>query len=192
MINYIQESDRFYKIKGNLGLLQCNSMYPTPDIDTNLKTISRFKELFPNTTIGYSDHSIGSTACEVALSLGAEILEVHFTDTRDGKTFRDHLISYTKEEINQLKEKSIRILDMLGNYKKTKTRSEIESGHPSSFRRAVYLTKDLTTGHIISKDDLCFLRPCHGIPSKDWKKIIGKKLKCDHKRLQQLDENMFI
>ena len=48
---------------------------------------------------GYSDHTVGSMALEVAAIRGAEVLEFHFTDERDNKTFRDHAVSLTCEEV---------------------------------------------------------------------------------------------
>ncbi|MCB0392290.1 MAG: N-acetylneuraminate synthase family protein [Bdellovibrionales bacterium] len=189
VIQYIQNSDDFYKSPDNLAVLQCNSMYPTPDEDINLKTIRKYQELFPEVTVGYSDHSLDTLAAMTSIALGAKIIEVHFTDSREGKTFRDHLVSFTKDEIDQLYTDGLRIQKQLGSPLKQPTKSEIESGHVTSFRRAVYFNKDLPEGHTIQIEDLCFLRPCHGIPAKDWKKLIGKRIKHNTKAFTKISKD---
>ncbi|EIM77274.1 N-acetylneuraminate synthase [Nitritalea halalkaliphila LW7] len=103
-VQYISDSDTFYKLPGNLAVLQCTSMYPITQGDANLHVMSRFQTLF-NLPVGYSDHTEGSLALEVAVAMGAQILEFHFTDSREGKSFRDHRVSLTCEEVIELRAK---------------------------------------------------------------------------------------
>ena len=56
--------------------------------------------------VGYSDHTQGTYAAEIAVALGAQILELHFTDSRENKKFRDHKVSFTANEIKTLIEKT--------------------------------------------------------------------------------------
>lgn len=186
VVDFIRNADPFYRSAANLAILQCNSMYPTPDEDLNLSTMTRFKELF-DVTVGYSDHSIGSLASKVAIGLGAKIIETHFTDSREGKTFRDHKVSLTKDEIDDLYDEGLRIQKMLGSPKKQPTKSEVETGHTVSFRRAVYFQRAMKKGEVVKEEDLVFLRPCHGISAMETAAVVGKRLKKDHEPLSRID-----
>ena len=74
---------KFLKQKNsNFCFLHTTSLYPTPDHLVRLDAIREMKENFRNIEIGYSDHTIGLTACVSAISLGANIIEKHFTDTK--------------------------------------------------------------------------------------------------------------
>jgi len=134
-VNYIQSLDKFYKNPDNLALLQCTSMYPITFEDANLNVMRKYFEK-TGLTIGYSDHTIGSKALEVAFAMGANILEFHFTDTRKGKEFRDHKVSLTKPEVK-------RLISNIKDIKKLKGSSlkkplEVEGNHRTTFRRGVY------------------------------------------------------
>ena len=65
-----------------IGIMQCTSMYPTDDEDINLSIIPELKKLFKY-EIGFSDHSVGDLALLISYLKGANILEFHFTDTRE-------------------------------------------------------------------------------------------------------------
>lgn len=184
-IKFLVKNNRKYKSKKNLAVLQCTSSYPTEDKDSNLNVI---KTLLKNNSItpGYSDHTTGSLALKIAYSLGAKVLEFHFTDTRKNKIFRDHKASLTPTETTELIKDIKRINELLGSELKKPTRSEIKSQHIISFRRAVFLNRDYLKGQVIRKKDLLFLRPNVGLDSRDFKKIIGKKTKANIKKLQQI------
>ena len=173
-INFIKKSNSAYKKKNMIAVMQCTSMYPTDDIDVNLNVIDQFKKSF-DLNIGYSHHAFGDLALQIAYIKGASIMEFHFTDDRKGKTFRDHLISLTKNEVMNLILKFKKIKKLLINYEKNTLKSEINSGHVKSFRRAIYLNKDIQKGKIISKDDLVCLRPNEGLDARKIDKILSKK-----------------
>lgn len=188
-IDYIQSVNSDYKSAEMLAVLQCTSMYPIPSSDANLNVIKRLKDL-TNLTIGYSDHTEGSKALNYAVAIGAEILEFHFTDSREGKQFRDHKVSLTPFEINELIQEIQLINDLKGVNIKTPVLIEIENGHVESFRRAVYPSKNIKAGEILTEDNLTVLRPNHGIDSRDFDKLIGKRLKKDVLKHQKLDWNL--
>ncbi|WP_166382081.1 MULTISPECIES: N-acetylneuraminate synthase family protein [unclassified Polaribacter] len=177
-VKFIQNLDSLYLDKQYLSVLQCTSMYPIPYSSANLSVMDTYKKE-TDLTIGYSDHTEGSYALEIAVAMGAEILEFHFTDSRENKEFRDHKVSLTKNEVLDLISKIKKINDLKGNPIKTPTEIEIETGHCTSFRRAVYPIRNLKAGTIITKDDLAYLRPNHGIDARDYKEVIGKTLKED-------------
>ncbi len=184
-VRYIQIKNKKYTGSNFFALLQCTSMYPIPPVDANLNVMIEYKKRF-NLTVGYSDHTIGSTAVETAIAMGAEIIEFHFTDERAGKTFRDHQISFTKEEVIQLIERIKIVNSLKGNGEKKPLKSEIESGHIACFRRGIYLSRDLKKGEIIEKGDIVALRPNHGISSKDFDKVIGRVVKKNLNKYQRL------
>jgi len=184
-IDYIQSKDNIYKTRNFLALLQCTSMYPIPSRDANLNVMNDFKRRF-NLLSGYSDHTIGSTAVETAVAMGGDIIEFHFTDERQGKTFRDHQISFTKTEVIDLIKKINQINILKGDGLKTPLKSEIDSNHITTFRRGIYFNKDMKKGEIISNNDIVALRPNHGIDARYFKKLINKKLNQDVKKHQKL------
>lgn len=185
-VDYIKSHDSRYENPEYLALLQCTSMYPIPDEDANLKVIDLLKENF-GLAVGYSDHTEGTVAVEAAVAMGAEIIEMHFTDTREGKSFRDHKVSFTCAEIKNLIKRINKIQTMKGKKTKTPTTSEIKSGHIDTFRRAVYPIHDLPSGTVLTDRKLAILRPNHGIDARDYEKLVGKTLKNDVKAYQMLD-----
>ncbi len=189
-VKFITGLDKSYITDRKLALMQCSAMYPIPDEDANLNVMLSLREK-TSLPVGYSDHTLGTDALETAAAMGAEILEMHFTDTRQHKTFRDHKIALTAPEIENLIEKIKKIYLLQGNYDKKPVTSEIQAGHVISFRRGVYPLTDLPAGHKIDKTDLVTLRPCHGIGANHFYEIVGKTLKIDVKKLQLLGWNMF-
>ena len=177
-VEFIQSIDSSYVTDGKLALLQCSSMYPIPDEDANLNVIKTYMKRF-NLPVGYSDHTVGTYAVEVAAIMGAQILEVHFTDTRDGKEFRDHQVSLTKTEISTLIERIKKVRNLQGSTDKVPTPSEVASGHVKSFRRSLYVKHDLRKGHLIREEDLVALRPVVGLGAQHYTKILGHKLNKD-------------
>jgi len=103
-VKFVQKLDPIYSDKDYLSVLQCTSMYPIPFSDANLSTMDAFRK-DTNLTIGYSDHTEGMYALEIAVAMGAEILEFHFTDSRENKEFRDHKVSLTRDEVLELIQK---------------------------------------------------------------------------------------
>lgn len=185
VVLFIQSLDDRYKKAEYLALLQCSSMYPIPDQDANLNVINWLRDRF-HLTVGYSDHTIGTEAAETAVAMGAEILELHFTDSRQYKSFRDHQVSFTPEEIEHLVQKIKRIKTLQGSPKKSPTESEINADHVESFRRAVYPLRDLPAGTVITEEDLVVLRPNHGIDARKFEQVVGKTARRDLRAYERL------
>ena len=93
--------------------MHTTSLYPTPDHLVRLDAIREMNENFRNIEIGYSDHTIGLTACVSAISLGANIIEKHFTDTKK-RSGPDIICSMDQIELKQIISESKRIF----NFKK--------------------------------------------------------------------------
>ena len=175
-VAFIERTDRRYLDERKLAILQCTSAYPCPDEDANLETMVALRERF-GLPVGFSDHTEGSVAIEAAVALGAEIIEKHFTDTREGKTFRDHKVSLTSAEVRETLARMRRIVVMRGAREKRPTAAEENSGHVTSFRRSVYAAKPLRAGTVLTAEDLTVLRPAHGIAASRFDDVVGRRLR---------------
>ncbi len=184
-INFIIKNNKKYQKSENLSVMQCTSSYPTDDLEANLRVITNLSKR-KGITAGYSDHTLGSLALKTAYSLGAQVLEFHFTDTRKNKSFRDHKVSLNLLETKELIEDLKRIKDMLGSGEKKPTKNEIKSKHIYSFRRGVFLNKNISKGQVIEEKDLISLRPNVGIDARLYSKVIGKKAKRNILKLEKL------
>ena len=173
-IDYICGLNPTYLNRDSLLLLQCTALYPTPNSDVNLLAMTTLASE-TGYKIGYSHHTIDTLAAEIAVALGASVVEIHFTDDRKKETFRDHQLSFQNEDLKQLKSKIKMIRGLLGTEEKHPTKLEIESGHISSFRRALFLSRDVCAGEIIGYDDLVALRPAIGISADSLESVVGKK-----------------
>jgi len=184
-VHYLQACNSIYKQADMLAVLQCTSMYPINAEDAHLSVMNRYREK-TGLTVGYSDHTMGSKALFYAVAMGAEVLEFHFTDEREGKTFRDHKVSLTPAEVKELIEEIRLIKAYQGSPLKQATQIELDNGHELSFRRAVYPKTDLKAGTVLQAEMLTVLRPNHGIDARDFDKVVGKTLKVDLKEHQKL------
>ena len=158
--------------KKNISLMHCVSSYPCKNEDLNLSFISKLKkyEFIP----GYSDHSLGINGCVQAFSLGAKIIEKHFTLNELKKSkFRDHKHSATPSQFKKLRKKIEQIIKMNGNGIK-----KIEKGERYEIiksRRSLHASKNINKGDTLTKYNTVFLRPDGEIkPSQNF--FYGKKL----------------
>ncbi len=118
--------------KAHVTLLHCVSEYPTSDVDASLKSIRFLRERFPDSAIGYSDHTIGTVACIAAVALGAKLIEKHFTldKSLEGS---DHILSADPAEMAAIAHGCRRVGNMLGEFKKQPTAGELENSQIMRF-----------------------------------------------------------
>lgn len=175
ILDHIKKTYKFYD-KHHLAILQCTSMYPIDYKDANLRVIQRYKDI-TNLTVGYSDHTVGFFANIIAYSMGAEVIEFHFTDDKNNNSYRDHQISLDKNDVKLLIEglKSVNLLK--GDSKKKLLPIEIENQHHNSFRRSLYALNDIKKGEEIKIQNITALRPLVGIDARYYLDIIGMKAK---------------
>lgn len=183
VIEFMKQNGDYYMDGSNIAVLQCTSMYPIPPDDANLNVMYAYDSLNVG-AVGYSDHTEGMYALEIAVAMGAQILEFHFTDSRENKTFRDHKVSLTRNEVLSLIERIEIIKKLQGS--KIKKPLPVEGDHVTTFRRACYFNQDVPAGTVITEDMLCYLRPNHGIDARQFDKLLGKKTSFDRKANQQL------
>ena len=169
--------------KNQITVLHCNTEYPTPMIDVNLKAMLTIKEKL-GVSIGYSDHTLGIEVPIAAVALGAEVIEKHFTLDR-GLKGPDHKASLEpKELINMVS--SIRNIEKAISGTGIKEASLSEKKNIHIARKSIHLSKDLTSGSIIKEQDIISLRPGDGICTMNWEDIIGKQVNKDLKRFTKL------
>ncbi len=185
-LEFIKSVNNNYRDPNNLALLQCTSSYPTPDSDTNLLVMKTLMDEFDE-VVGYSDHSVDSYAAEIAVAMGAEILELHFTDNKKNTSFRDHQVSFTTQGIQELVSQIKRIHALKGSTKKEPTKSEIHAGMIQSFRRGIYAARDLSKGEVLEYSDLVVLRPMINVDGRSFKKMVGRTLKKSVSKLKRID-----
>ena len=190
-VDFIHKENPKYELDGMLAILQCVAMYGAPSNTlANINVIDTLQLQFPKKVIGYSDHTIGTLACEVAVSKGARVLEVHFTDDKN-REFRDHHISMDKNDIRSLKKKTKSILELIGKEEKVPIPDVETEERIREFRRGCFLKQDYPAGTLITESMLDCLRPCVGIPAESVFSIIGKSLTRDVKALQPLEFKYF-
>ncbi|MCD4729541.1 MAG: N-acetylneuraminate synthase family protein [Bacteroidales bacterium] len=165
------------KEEGNedIILLHCVSNYPTDYRDLNLNFMLKMHDLF-GFSVGLSDHTLGVENAMVAASLGAKIIEKHFTTDPDmDKEYpgADHDIAITPSELKQLSVFCDKIPLIMGN--SDRVFSENENNGRQKMRRSWYARKNIFPGEVFSMSNMVALRPVRGISVADEKKIIGKK-----------------
>lgn len=188
-VDFVASLDAAYVDERKLALLQCTAAYPCPDEDANLRAMDLLRAEF-GLPVGYSDHTIGSEAALAAAAMGAEILEMHFTDQREGKTFRDHFVSVTRDETRELLERIRRVAVLRGRAVKEPTAAEIRDGHVDSFRRSVYASRAIRAGETFSEDNLTVLRPRHGLSAHRFDEALGRTARRDigeHEAIREED-----
>lgn len=172
-------------------LLHCVAMYGDPQHSfAHLLAIKVLQERFPDLKIGYSDHTIGNSACQVALALGANILEFHFTDDKS-REFRDHHISLDKADLQNLLVRAREITELLGQQDKEPVAAVETPARIREFRRGLYLARDMRAGERIEAQDLVTLRPFTGIDPRDYRSLIGKQLLRDVEKFETLEWGFF-
>lgn len=175
--------------EGNLALLHCVSSYPVPIEEANLSKIKTMIGKYPRASIGYSDHTIGNEAAIYAVSIGAKIIEKHFTIDKHYSLFRDHQLSADPKEFMELV-KSIRKFEMLkGNG--DLTIQECEKEIQIEVRRSIAAKTNLKKGDKLSLNDITWVRPGTGIAPGKENLIIGRILAKELKQGQLLSLDDF-
>jgi len=169
--------------KNQISILHCNTEYPTPLKDVNLKAMLTLKEKF-GVNVGYSDHTLGIEVPIAAVALGATIIEKHFTLNRN-LPGPDHVASLEPNELKSMVE-AIRNIELAISGNGIKTPSESETKNINIARKSIHLANDLSNGHIITESDLIALRPGDGISPMIWESIIGKKLSVNKYKFDKL------
>jgi len=155
----------------DIKLLHCNTEYPTPFEDVNLKAMQTMREAF-ELEVGYSDHTKGIEVPIAAVALGATVIEKHFTLDRnmDGP---DHKASLEPDELKLMVESIRNIEKALGNGDKTPSQSEKKNIGVA--RKSIVAKKNIKYGDILTDENITVKRPGTGISPMKWNEVIGTR-----------------
>jgi len=159
--------------KEDIIVLHCNTEYPTPMNDVNLKAMNTIG-LELNVNFGYSDHTLGIEIPVAAVALGATVIEKHFTLDRN-LSGPDHRASLEPSELKDMVS-AIRNIELAISGDGKKYPSKSESKNKEIARKSIYTSRALKKGIILSEADLISLRPGDGISPMRWNEVIGKQL----------------
>lgn len=177
MANLNEVSDAFNVLlrhgmdKSEITLLHCNSEYPTPMEDVNLRAMLTLREHF-GVAVGFSDHTMGIEVPIAAVGMGAKVIEKHFTLDKkmDGP---DHTSSLEPFEMKKMVDSIRNIEKALGSGVKAPTRSE--QGNINVIRKSLVAAKAIKVGEVFTPENVTAKRPGGGLSPMLWQEVIGRR-----------------
>ncbi|MCX5829755.1 MAG: N-acetylneuraminate synthase family protein [Deltaproteobacteria bacterium] len=175
-LSEIKEAVEWIERSGTpLALLHCVLNYPTAYKDANLGMILDLRNKFPDKIIGYSDHTLPGDMkiLEIAVLLGAIILEKHFTLDKN-LPGNDHYHAMDKDDLQKFRKNLEDVFNMLGSF----TVSSLESEEPArrNARRSLVARRSIPQNKVLEPDDLTWKRPGTGISPLYMEQVIGQKV----------------
>lgn len=167
-----------------ITVLHCNTQYPTPMADVNLRAMNTLGTSF-QVKVGYSDHTLGVEVPIAAVAMGATVIEKHFTLSRS-LPGPDHRASLEPSELATMVSGIRNIEVALGSGIKRPSPSEQEN-RPIA-RKSIHTARPLDAGHVIQTEDLVMLRPGDGISPMQYDRILGRSLRAPLPAFFQLRE----
>jgi N,N'-diacetyllegionaminate synthase len=156
--------------KDQIILLHCNTEYPTPYSDVNLRVMQTLSRCF-GIIVGYSDHTKGIEVPIAAVALGAKVIEKHFTLDKN-LPGPDHVASLDPEELKNMVLGIRHIEAALGSPVKRVTASEEKNIHVA--RKSIVAASDIVAGEILNENNIAVKRPGTGISPMLWDDVIGR------------------
>lgn len=169
----VRAVDNILNYNQDLILFHCTASYPANVEDMNLLVIPELIKMFPNLTIGLSDHENGIDAASIAYMLGARAFEKHFTLNRSWKG-TDQSFSLEPEGLRKLIRNLNRIPTLLGNSNKQLLESEKKPLKKMS--KSIVANGDLKQGTILTSQHISLKCPSGGLPPYEIQNVIGKRL----------------
>lgn len=172
----LQEIDEAIKVlktndTSDITLLHCNTQYPTPYKDVNLRAMETLRNRY-KVKVGYSDHTKGIEVPIAAVALGAEVIEKHFTLDKN-LPGPDHKASLEPKELAAMVSSIRNIEEALGSPNKTASNSEREN--IAIARKSIVAAMNIKKGEILTVDNLTTKRPGTGISPMRWNEVLGSK-----------------
>lgn len=161
--------------KEKITILHCNTEYPTPMKDVNLRAMLHIQSEF-NVRFGYSDHTYGIEVPIAAVALGANVIEKHFTLSRDMEG-PDHKASLEPTELKNMVGAIRNIEIALGDGIKKPSGSEQKN--KAVARKSIVAATHIRTGEPFTENNCTVKRPGTGISPMQWDKVIGQVAKKD-------------
>lgn len=163
--------------KEQITILHCNTEYPTPFEDVNLRAMIEIHDKF-GVKVGYSDHTKGIEVPIAAVALGASVIEKHFTLDRR-MPGPDHKASLEPDELKAMVASIRNIEQALGTGHKTVTASERKN--IAVARKSIVAACDINKGDVMTEDKLTVKRPGNGISPMRWEEVVGTRAIRDFK-----------
>lgn len=161
----------------DITLLHCNTEYPTPFKDVNLRAMLTLKNKL-GVSVGYSDHTIGSEVSIAAVALGATVIEKHFTLDRT-MLGPDHKASLEPSELASMI-RAIRNVEMaLGDGVKKPSKSE--SKNMTVVRKSIVAACHIKQSELFTEKNITIKRPGTGLSPMKWDLVLGRRAKRDYK-----------
>ena len=161
--------------KKDITILHCNTEYPTPFDDVNLKAMLTIKDEL-SMKVGYSDHTLGIEVLVAAVALGAEVIEKHFTLDKNMEG-PDHRASLEPDELKAMASAIRNIEKAMGDGIKKPSPSELKN--KPIVRKSIVAAKDIRKGEAFTEENLAAKRPGTGISPMRWDEISGRIAKRD-------------
>ena len=158
-----------------ITLLHCNTEYPTPFEDVNLRAMNAMARAF-DVKVGYSDHTKGIEVPIAAVAMGAMVIEKHFTLNRNMEG-PDHKASLEPGELKAMVSAIRHIEKALGTGEKTVSNSERKN--IAIARKSIVAARDIKAGETLTEQNLTVKRPGSGISPMRWNEVIGMLAKRD-------------
>jgi N,N'-diacetyllegionaminate synthase len=156
----------------NITVLHCNTEYPTPFEDVNLRAMLTIQNAFPGIAVGYSDHTNGIEVPIAAVAMGASVIEKHFTLDRN-LPGPDHRASLTPPELSAMISGIRNIEKALGTGIKKPSPSELKN--KPIVRKSIIAAAPIKEGEMFTEMNITVKRPGTGITPMRWDEIIGRK-----------------
>lgn len=154
-------------------LLHCVSAYPTLPEQAQLLAITTLAREIGR-PVGYSDHTLGIDAAVLSVALGARAIEKHFTLSKSHSDFRDHALSADPQELTELVQQVRQAQLLLGVG--GKIFQEVEKATAAGARRSIVAGASLPIGHVLTWEDLDWLRPGGGLLPGQEDLLLGRRL----------------
>lgn len=172
----IRAYETISKVHNNFALLQCTAGYPPKFEELNLRVIETFRDLFPNTVIGYSGHDSGIAMALVSYVIGARVIEKHFTLNRAMKG-TDHSFSLEPTGMHKLVRDLERAQISLGDGVKNTYDSEISP--LTKMGKSIYFADNYSSGEILTENHFFLKSPGGFLAPYELERFIGRTLKVD-------------
>lgn len=155
--------------RADVALLHCNTQYPTPMCDVNLRAMEQLAALHPG-AVGYSDHTVGIEVPVAAVAMGARIIEKHFTLDRN-LPGPDHKASLEPAELASMVS-AIRNIELaIGSGEKHVSDSERPNFVVA--RKSIVAATDIRKGDLLTENNITVKRPGNGISPMKWDAVLG-------------------
>lgn len=162
--------------RGRITVLHCNTEYPTPMADVNLRAMLTIRDAF-GVAVGYSDHTLGIEVPIAAVALGATVIEKHFTLDRN-LPGPDHKASLEPDELKAMVAAIRNIEQALGDGIKRPSPSEAKN--KAVARKSIVAARAIRVGEMFTAENLTVKRPGTGISPMRWDEVLGRMAQRDY------------